>query len=302
MSRFSDYLTFVTIVDTQSITEAAKQLHRSVSAISKQLSKLEENLSAHLINRSTQSLSVTEIGEKFYLKCKDVLAAVDSAEQSVKDELSIPSGKITLSFPEILLRSPFMEILEAFTQQYPSVTLDLRVSNRYDDIIEDQIDFAFRMGKLSDSRLTAITLANTYPIFCASPDYIHNNGSPSSFEELVSNHRLILPTYLNLSEQVRRFFSHSDKLPFSLENAHLSNSEAVLYESVIRGLGVSIMLDISITEDLKKGKLIKLFPQNTFPELSLCLLYNNSDYMPEKLRVFKYFINEKIGQYFNKLS
>jgi len=299
MSRLSDYLTFITIVDTQSITEAANQLHRSVSAVSKQLSKLESDLSVHLINRSTQSLSVTEIGEMFYLKCKDILAAVELAEQSVKDERSTPSGKITLSFPEVLLRSPFMDLLKAFTQQYPSITFDLRVSNHYDDIIDDQIDFAFRMGKLSDSRLTAISLTSTTPIFCASPDYILNNGSPSSFEELVENHRLILPTYLNLSEQVRRFFSHSDKLPFSLENAHTSNSEAVLYESVISGLGISIMLNISISEDLKEGKLVKLFPDNTFPELSLSLLYKNSHYLPEKLRVFKQFMSENINPYFN---
>jgi len=242
---------------------------------------------------------VTEIGETFYLKCKDILAAVELAEQSVKDELSIPSGKITLSFPEVLLRSPFMALLKAFTQQYPAITFDLRVSNHYDDIIEDQIDFAFRMGKLTDSRLTAISLANTTPIFCASPDYIMNNGSPSSFEELVTKHRLILPTYLNLSEQVRRFFSHSDKLPFSIENAHTSNSEAVLYESVIRGFGISIMLDISISDDLKEGKLIKIFSDNTFPELNLCLLYKNSHYLPEKLRVFKKFMNANINQYFD---
>ena len=300
MSRLSDYLTFITIVDTQSITEAANQLHRSVSAVSKQLSKLESDLSVHLINRSTQSLSVTEIGEGFYLKCKDILAAVELAELSVRDELSIPTGKITLSFPEVLLRSPFMALLKTFTQQYPAITFDLRVSNHYDDIIEDQIDFAFRMGKLTDSRLTAISLANTTPIFCASPDYIMNNGSPSSFEELVTKHRLILPTYLNLSEQVRRFFSHSDKLPFSIENAHTSNSEAVLYESVIRGFGISIMLDISISDDLKEGKLIKIFSDNTFPELNLCLLYKNSHYLPEKLRVFKQFMNENCNPYFNE--
>ena len=299
MSRFNDYLTFITIVETKSITEAANKLHRSVSAVSKQLSKFEEQLAVRLIERSTQSLSVTEVGERFYIKCKEILASVELAEQAIKDELVAPSGKITLSFPEVLLRSPLMDLLNAFCKRYPSITLDLSVSNHVEDIIENRTDFAFRMGKLNDSRLTAVALNNALPIFCASPEYIENNGQPVSYDDLFSEHRLILPNYLNLSEQLRRFFSHSEKLPISLNNAHTSNSETVLYQAVLGGLGVGIMLDFSIAEKIKAGSLINIFPHSDLPALELFLIYHNSKHIPEKLRVFKAFVKEnynKLGQ------
>ena len=296
MSKFNDYLTFITIVETGSITEAANKLHRSVSAISKQLSKFEEQLAVRLIERTTQSLSVTEIGEQFYIKCKEILASVELAEQTIKDELVAPSGKITLSFPEVLLRSPLMDLLNAFCKKYPSITLDLSVSNQVEDIIENQTNFAFRMGKLNDSRLTAIALTKALPIFCASPDYILNKGLPKSYDDLFTEHRLILPNYLNLSEQVRRFFSHSEKLPISLNDVHTSNSEAVLYLAVLGSLGVGVMLDFSISDDIKAGRLINIFPHDGLPELELFLIYHNSKHMPEKLRVFKAFVKENYHQ------
>ena len=299
MSRFNDYLTFTAIVENQSITGAANQLHRSVSAVSKQLSKLEDSLGVRLIERSTQSLSITKLGEVFYHKCKDILAVVAEAEQSLKDEQAAPSGKITLSFPEVLLRSPFMDLLSAFSNLYPEITLDLRVSNQVEDIIENRIDFAFRMGLLSDSRLTAISLNQARPVFCASPEYLSKKGSPNSFEALFSEHRFILPTYLNLSEQVRRLLTHTDKLPISLEHAHTSNSETVLYDAVVRGLGIAIMLDVSIADDIKAGRLIELFPENPLPTQKMFMLYHNKDYMPEKMRVFKAFIKANFTPYFD---
>lgn len=292
MSSLSEYLTFVAIVEAKSFTGAANRLHRSVSSVSKQLSKLEGSLGVCLIDRSTQSFAVTHLGEGFYLKCKDIIAAVDLAEQYVKDEWSAPSGKITLSFPEVLLRTPFMDLLKSFNDQYPAISFELRVSNAVEDIIDSRIDFAFRIGKLNDSRLTAMPLSKASPVFCASPEYLSRCGVPSSFDALFSDHRLILPSYLNLSEQLRVFFSSSDKLPISIEQAHTSNNESVLYEAATRGMGVAIMLDTSISEDIKAGRLVTLFPEKRLPESHMFLVYLNACQLPERKRVFKAFIKE----------
>jgi len=302
MPSLSEYLTFTTIVEAKSFTGAANRLHRSVSSVSKQLSKLEDSLGVCLIDRSTQSLAVTRIGEGFYIRCKEILAAVDLAEQHVKDEWTSPSGKITLSFPEVLLRTPLMELLKSFNEQYPAITFDLKVSNTIDDIIESRIDFAFRMGKLNDSRLTAIALNKAKPMFCASPDYLSRHGRPKSLDALFSGHRLILPSYINLSEQLRVLFSSTDKLPISLDNAHTSNNESVLYDAVTRGMGVAIMLDMTISEDINKGRLVELFPEKPLPESKMFLVYHNSHQLPEKRRVFKAFIKDNFNLFFGALN
>jgi len=302
MPSLSEYLTFTSIVEARSFTGAANRLHRSVSSVSKQLSKLEDSLGVCLIDRSTQSLAVTNLGETFYIRCKEILEAVELAEQYVKDEWTSPSGKITLSFPEVLLRTPLMALLKSFNEQYPAITFDLKVSNAIDDIIENRIDFAFRIGKLNDSRLTAIALNKSKPMFCASPGYLSRHGKPESLDGLFSDHRLILPSYINLSEQLRVLFSSTDKLPISLDNAHTSNNESVLYDAVTRGMGVAIMLDISISEDIKTGRLVELFPEKQLPESQMFLVYNNGHQMPEKKRAFKQFIRENFNLFFGAFN
>ncbi|MBL4630708.1 MAG: LysR family transcriptional regulator, partial [Paraglaciecola sp.] len=144
MSKLNDYQTFIAIVECSSLTLAANQLHRSVSAVSKQLTKLESHLGVKLIERSTQSLAITELGQGFYYQCKNILASIEHAEQRVKDELITPTGKLILSFPEVLLRTGFMDLLQEFNQKYPLINMDFRVSNQIDDIVDQQIDFAFR--------------------------------------------------------------------------------------------------------------------------------------------------------------
>jgi len=302
MSNLSEYIAFIAIVEAQSFTGAANRLHRSVSSVSKQLSKLEDGLGVCLIDRSTQSFAVTSLGEGFYLKCKEIIAAVDLAEQYVKDEWVSPSGKITLSFPEVLLRTPLMDLLKSFNEQYPAIMFDFKVSNAIEDIIENRIDFAFRMGKLNDSRLTAIPLNQAMPMFCATPDYLSCHGCPESIDALFSDHRLILPSYINLSEQLRAFFSSTDKLPIAIENAHTSNNESVLYDAVTRGMGVAIMLDMSISEDIKTGKLIELFPEKQLPESQMFLVYHNGHRLPEKKSAFKAFIKENFNLFFGGLN
>ena len=292
MASLSDYLAFTVIVETKSLTDAAKQLHRSVSAVSKQLSKLESSLGVCLVDRSTKSLFVTELGERFYLKCKKILDAVEEAEQNIKDERISISGKLTLSFPEVLRRSPLMKLLHSFNLKYPEITYDLQVSNQIDNIIDRGIDFAFRMGKLNDSRLSAVSLCQTRSMVCAAPAYIKNYGQPLSINSLFSEHKLFLPTYLNLSQQVKYLFPQLSISHIPLEHLHTSNSEAVIYDSLILGLGIGIMPDISIADDLKAGRLKVLFSLDDIARQDLSLVYHKREYMPEKMRVFKAFMKE----------
>lgn len=299
MPSFSEYLTFIAIVETKSFTEAANRLHRSVSSVSKQLSKLEGSLGVCLIDRSTQSFAVTHLGEGFYHKCKDIIATVELAEQFVKEEWATPTGKITLSIPELMLRTPLMDLLKAFNERYPTICFDFKVSNTVEDVIESRIDFAFRIGQLNDSRLTALALNQSHPVFCATPEYLSRFGKPVSFDALFSEYRLILPSYLNLSEQLRSFFSSTDKLPISLENAHTSNSEAALYQAVRGSMGVGVMLKMSILEDIKAERLTVLFPEHQLPVSQVSLVYHNGHQLSETKRVFKAFVNENYATFFD---
>ena len=296
MTSLNDYRTFTVIVETLSITETANQLHKSVSAVSKQLSKLEASLGIQLIDRSTQSLTVTELGVRFYDSCIDILSAVEHAEQSIKDELIAVSGKLTISFPEMFLSTPFMDLIEAFCRKHPEVKFDFRISNAIDDVIGEDIDFAFRIGELGNSRLTALSLLKVHFILCATPTYIVKNGLPKQVRQLYTEDKLLLPTFVNLSEFVRRLLGNKEKLPFDLERCHTFNSEVALHQAVLKDFGVAMLLSAAVQKELADGSLVEVFA-NKIPPQEVFLIFNKRTYMPQKMKVFKDFIKNKFPSF-----
>jgi len=294
VASLSEYRTFCTIVELKSITAAAKALHKSVSAVSKQLSKLEAGLSVQLIDRSTKATTITPLGEKFYQQCKSILQSVADVEQALKDEVTTASGKLVLSFPEVLLRTPLMALITKFGQLHNGIQFELRASNTPDNVIDEGIDFAFRIGSLEDSRLTANKLFPVRMICIASPKYIECYGKPASLSQAFDQHKWLLPTYVNLTEKVKELLGHSKS--FSLQQHHMVNSDTVTFDAVMQGMGVAALLDISIQSQLDSGQLINLFPEQDLPQQDVFFLYHNRDYMPEKMRLFKEFIKQEYSE------
>ncbi|MEX1237900.1 MAG: LysR family transcriptional regulator, partial [Pseudomonadales bacterium] len=258
MSKLHEYRTFVTIVERKSLTQAAEKLHRSTSTISKQLAKLEEDLGVTLIDRTTQSIMVTNVGEEFYYQCKEILKSVDEAERSVRDRLKAPAGKLSISIPEVLLRTELLSYLSDFTRKYKDVKLNLSISNQVEDLIEHQYDFAFRIESLTDVRLVAIPIATANLVAVASPDFIDREGVPENLAALVRNNQLILPSYVNIPRISRLLGPVVGDEPAQIESCHSATSEGAILEMVRVGMGVALLLDVSAKSLLCDGSLVQL--------------------------------------------
>jgi len=287
MSKFTAYQVFVAIVESNSLTKAADQLNLSPSAISKQLSSLEQDLGVTLIDRSTRSISVSDVGQTFYTQCKEILYAVEQAEESVFVEGKEPSGKIRITIPQILSHGFYMKLLSDFTQKYKLVNFEISVSNEYLDLYNEKIDFAFRIGDLKDSGLKAIPLMETKPIVCASATYLEKNNQPLKLSEL-SEHRLIMPSYLNLSE-MRRFLS-TLKLNPNIEAHHMIDDALAYYNAILNGMGIGILQGVSAQTDIQKGNLINLFPDFQTKAFRIYLLFKEQKSSSKKLIEFKQFV------------
>lgn len=295
MSKFNQYRAFVAIVDNGSVSAAAKQLLASPSAISKQLSKLEADVGTQLIDRSTHALNVTRLGQEFYHRCKGILQTIDEAELMLHNEREKPSGKLAISFPPALLNTPFLSLIEEFHTLYPDIKFDLNMSGQYVDLIDDNIDFAFRVGELNDSRLTAILIKNLKICFCAAPSYLQKHGKPK-MANLISEHHLIIPTFANASI-INKLLNLGDKTPpKDLRNFHTTDGETVLDEMVCAGLGISLTLDISVKLAISEGRLIHLFPREKLPTQELNLIFHRREYMPESMVLFKDFFKQRFPQ------
>ena len=248
MSKFDEYQAFVAIVDAGSLSKAAQTLHLSPSAISKKLSLLEDSLGIQLIERSTRAMAVTDLGKVFYRECKAILSSISEMESRLVDTKEEPRGKLTLSCPRVLLQPFFLRMINEFTEQYPAIKVDLSVSNEIEDLVEGRIDFAFRVGQLKDSRLKAIHLKDTRPVFCASPGYLEKYGKPKHLLAL-EKHKMIVPTYLNLSERMRQLFpglSLSSQGQLDLESVHTTDDVYALLQMVLGNGGISMMLDLMV--------------------------------------------------------
>ena len=206
-------------------------------------------------------------------------------------------GKLTLACPRVLLQPQFFNMLNQFKQQHPDIKFNVSVSNEIEDLIDGQIDFAFRIAPLKDSRLTAIPFSETRPVFCASPEYIERNGKPENLLDL-KNHTAIIPTYLNLSDRIRQLFPNQGGT-LDLELFDTTDDVYALYQWVKQGGGISMMLDVMINKDITSGELEPLFPELPFPIQKTQLLFNKTRYQPQKMVLFRKFIRSYVNNTVN---
>ena len=295
MSKFEQYQTFVTIVELGSLAKAANVLNLSPSAVSKQLTGLEEQLDVQLVDRSTRSLSVTHSGKKFYSECKAIIRQIAQAEDRLKEDEGTLVGKICLSCPRVIPQSGFVSLMKSFTSNFEGIKIDLSISDDIEDLIGGNIDFAFRTGKLQNSNLHAVPLLETRPVLLTSKEYIDRYGRPTTLFEL-RQHRLIVPTYLNLSEKMKALFPLEGAL--DLQEHTTTNDAQVLLEMIKQGFGIAVMLDLIAKQSLESREVINLFPNMQLPKTTVYLLYHKQIRLPERLVVFKDYIKEHITEFF----
>ena len=251
----SDYGLFAMIVETGSLSAAARALQTSPAMASKRLSRLEQRLGVRLIHRTTRKLVLTAPGERFYADVKQILGAIEAAESRAIGIRNEPSGPLRVSAPTSFGRLHIAPSLDRFFRQFPLVELELDLTDENVDLYVDRVDLAVRITSDIPGNVDAWWLAPNHRILCASPEYIADNGSPVDFGEL-HRHRLI---------------AADGQLPWRLENgtrrhvvegrSHIrTNSSEIVRELAISGVGIALRSLWDIDLALKAGKLVPVLP------------------------------------------
>jgi LysR family transcriptional regulator, regulator for bpeEF and oprC len=178
LNNFGDIVAFVRVVEAHSFVAAAQTLGMSASAISKAVSRLEERLGARLLNRTTRSLSLTDLGISYYEHCRDGLAQLDRAENEVHESRGVARGRLRVDVPMALGRRLIVPALPRFIAQYPELSVQISMNDRVIDLVGEGIDAALRVGNLSDSSLIARRVGHMRGVTCASPEFIERVGVP----------------------------------------------------------------------------------------------------------------------------
>lgn len=292
MSRLDALHTFSTVVRAKNFSAAAEALGVTPSAVSKQISSLEDRLGVRLLNRTTRSVSTTEAGQLFYQHCQSILDSISEAEKLVTDFDDTPRGKLRITAMSNFGRKELARMFNDFTDEYPEISFELHISDRTLDIVKEGYDFALRIGSLEDSRLIAKPIAEQRIIVCAAPDYLKKWGKPEGLEELV-NHRILLianAEYARIN-WLRQFEkSHQFRLS-NIERRLMVNDIDLIYEACLAGMGITALPTYIANKHIENGELVRLFPDLEIPVRTIKVVFPQNRYISNKGRAFLDFLS-----------
>lgn len=291
--------TFATVVEKGSFTAAAEALGISKPVVSKQISRLERHLGVQLLQRTTRRLHLTQAGEVFASYSQRIMSDVREAEQSVLPMQTEPQGRLRISAPESLAMSLLPETLLTFQQHYPKVELDVRISGRFVDLVEEGIDVALRVGELEDSSLIARQLMPCRFHSCASPDYLKTQGTPQYPDEL-SEHNCLVYSQSPRSDTWTFKDKNGNDLSIKVKGNLRSDTGRLLLSAALKGNGIFIAPTYMVADALAEGKLESVLDDYSPASTALYVVYPYSKLVSSKVRTFVDYLVEAWGAKFQQ--
>lgn len=283
MDSLSGIIAFVQVAETRSFTEAGRLLEVSSSAIGKSVARVEERLGVRLFHRSTRSVTLTSEGELFLERCKRILEELDAAQLELSQLTAAPRGKLRISLP--LQNTLILPVLAGFTRAFPEIELDVDVSDRMVDVIEEGFDAVVRTGEPMDSRLMSRKLGAFRLQLVASPEYLERQGTPLHPDDL-RNHSCLLHRFPASGLIERWPVRVADSLagPELSRTLTCTTTDALNYLA-LDGIGIACLPDFSIKQSIKEGKLLPLLEEFNDFSGALWMLWPSSRHASPKLRV-----------------
>ena len=282
MDRFLEMQTFTAVVDAGSFVKAADTLSLSKAAVSRYVVDLETRLGVRLLHRTTRRLSLTEEGQVFYTRSKALLTGLDEAEAEITSRSDLASGLLRISAPVtfgILHLAPLWGLFKA---QHPKVSLDISLSDRVVDLLEDGYDLAVRIGTLESSTLVSRQLSSTRLVLCASPAYLAAHGTPLHPVELAL-HAVIAYSYWSGRDEWR-FDGPQGLVSVSTQPCIRTNSGDTCRAAALAHQGVILQPTFLVGPDLAAGTLVELMPQYHAGELGIYAVYPTRQHVSAKVR------------------
>lgn len=295
MDNLTDIGVFVKVVDRGSFTLAADDLALSRAVVSKYISRLEERLGARLLNRTTRRLSLTEAGAALFEASRGAIERIEEAQAAVAHLQSQPRGRLRVSAPMSFGILHLGPAIGDFARAYPSVTLDMRLDDRYVNLVEDGYDLAVRIGALADSTLVARKLGTTRAVVCASPQYLAEHGEPDTPEDLAS-HDCLIYSYLSTANVWRFTASDGREIPVAVSGRFRINNGMVLTEAALAGRGILMTPSFYVAALLRQGKLRQILARYKLAELGIYAVYPQRSHVPPKVRAFVDFLAARFGK------
>ncbi|HME84099.1 MAG TPA: LysR family transcriptional regulator [Roseiarcus sp.] len=294
MDRLAALETFVRVAEARSFSEAARRLRASKSAVSRNIGALEAELGVRLFQRTTRSLNLTEAGRSYCERAARILADLEEANLAVSQLQAAPRGRLRVSAPMSFGFLHLAPALPDFLARYPEVAVDITMSDRFVDLVDEGFDVAVRIGALEDSSLIARKLAPIRRVVCASPSYFKSRGAPETPDDL-KRHECLSNSNIASSQEWR--FTTRDGKPWPVEvKGRLSaNNGDLLRIAALKGLGVVNLPTFIVGSDLQAGALATTLDEFITQDMTLSAVYPQSRHLSPKVRALVDFLVDRFG-------
>jgi DNA-binding transcriptional LysR family regulator len=298
MDIFQAMRVFTRVVDLGSFTAAAQAMNLSTAQVSRLVSDLENHLQARLLQRTTRRLGLTEAGSRYLERCRHILTAMDDACAEAGGAHLQPKGRLQV-YSVIGIGTQLLAPLAArFSELYPEVHLDLVLSQRRPDLLEEGHDVVITPSQgLPDSELVSQHLASTYSVLCAAPSYLAQHGVPQTLHEL-KNHRCLRLEDPSLDDSWT-VIDNGVKHTIELGQNFKVNAAEAMAQAAAAGMGICLLPDMVAAKSFQQAQLVRLLPQYKLHERDIYALYPSRRFLDAKVRAWVEFLKEEMPKAFD---
>jgi DNA-binding transcriptional LysR family regulator len=285
MDRLDAMSVFAAVADCGSLSAAGRRLNLPLATVSRKLAELEAHLKTRLVTRSTRRLALTDAGRDYLVACRQILEQVEEAERVASGAYANVKGQLVVATPIVFGRLHVVPPVAEFLELHPEVDIQLRLSDRNVNLIEEHVDLALRIGPLPDSGLIATQLGAIRRVVCASPAYLERFGVPKGLDDL-ANHRCISFDGLDAATAWTFAGDRGEKRQAAVRSRlAVSTADAAIAAATL-GLGLTRVLSYQVADALREGSLVRVLADTEPPAVPASLIYPGQGRLPMKTRAF----------------
>jgi len=291
---------FAKVVEANSFSEAARRLKMPTSTVSRRVAELEDQLGVRLLERSTRSLRLTDVGSEVLEHAQRSAELSDAIGNIASNHQSQVTGTLRIAAPPSISDSLLAPVVNGFQEAYPEVRVQIFITERVVDQIAEGVDLAFRVGELEDSSLVERRILTYRHQLVASPAYMARCKAPRSPQDLLK-HRLLAFSFWRPQSHWSFHKNGKDKETLTFQPYLSINEYAGLAAALVAGAGIGDLPPIVLPELLRSGRLVEVMPQWHFRTFHLSLVHLGNRYIPRPVRMFKEFAAEMAPKLFPRL-
>lgn len=294
MDSLDGLKTVIAVVETGSFTSASERLMISKALVSKYVGEVEEKLGVRLFNRTTRRLALTDAGKTYYERALPLVEEYEELLDSVTGEQSTPKGNLKISVPVTFGEMQLSPIISKFLKAYPDIQINIQLTDRRIDMLEEGVDVVIRIGGVDDSNMVARQI-NTYPlVLCASPDYLEEHGHPKKPSD-ITNHACIIDSNFRIGKQWPLVSPDGTVEIIEVTSKIAANSPRAVMEIAKSGGGIALIPGFIVKDTIAEGLLLEVLAGYSTLEFGLFAIFPHRRYLSKKIRCFIDFLIDEFS-------